>query len=678
LRDRFDDFEDFDMRPRRSNPGRGNSGRGNSGRGNSGRSLNGSGDIYGGRNSRGGRNTYDSRDAFGSRGGYDMGGGRGGRGSMDGRRRKKRRNSLLPVIIPVAVIVILIGLVAYLFASGWVEELGASSDKADLNEYFRVSSADMATVVSNGEVTDEKIKVKDGTCYLDFDTVKEQYSDRFYYDKNDSAILYTNAQGVISAPIGQSSYSLNGSETQTGYVTSFLEGETLYVALDYVRLYSNFSFELYGGNGEPYRINLQKEWGTKVYAKLNKDRPIREAADKGSAIREEINEGTDVQIISSEDEKWMYVMAKDLVSGYIEKKYLDEKYEVTETPVTDVQEVVIPTVADGSSVVLAWHNVTNVESAKYLSDYTSQFGNFNTISPTWFYLSDNEGTVSSIASHDYVTMAHNAGLKVWGLVENMTYADVSTYEVLSYSSKRANVINQLLAYAAEYQLDGINVDFESLSSEAGEPFIQFIRELSLAAHAQGLVVSVDNYVPQGYTEHYHRKEQGVFADYVIIMGYDEHYNGSSESGSVASLGFVMDGIQKTVAEVPANKVINALPFYTRVWTEIPKSEAEIQAGMGQEGFVGYNLEVQTLAAQDAYASAKSNGANITWNEECGQNYAEWTNGGNTVKCWLEDADSIKAKLAVMQANNLAGVAVWQLAYGNDSLWEPIRAAYPAH
>ena len=617
-------------------------------------------------------NSRNGRDSFGGRDPY-----RGG-DSREDRRRRKQRKKMLQAMIPFAIaFVLIIVIVIIAIATGLFEDMGASSDKADLNEYFGATSADQATVIENGEVTDGRIRVKDGECYFDMDTVKEQYTQRFYYDVNDGALLYTNAQGVISAPVGQNSYTQNGNTTQTDYVTSFIEGETMYVAIDYLRLYANFSYELYGGNGSPYRINIQNEWGTKVYAKLNKDKPIREEADKKAAIREEMEKGTEVQILSSESEDWMYVMAEDLVAGYIEKKYLDEKYEVAETPVTDFEEVVIPTVADGSQVVLAWHNVTNTDSAKYLSDYRSQFGNFNTISPTWFYLSDNEGTISSIATHDYVTMAHDAGLKVWGLVENMTYSEVSTYEVLSYSSKRAHVIEQLISYAKEYNLDGINVDFEALTTETGEPFVQFIRELSLAAHAEGLVISVDNYVPQGHTEHYNRKEQGVFADYVIIMGYDEHYNGSGESGSVASLGFVMDGIQKTVAEVPANKVINAVPFYTRIWTEIPKSEAEIEAGAGEEGFVNYKLEVQTLPAADAYASVKSNGANITWNEESGQNYAEWTNGNRTHKCWLEDGDSIKAKLDVMQANNLAGVAVWQLAFGTDSMWEAIRAAYPA-
>lgn len=602
-----------------------------------------------------------------------------GYGSREARRRRRMRRKVMQTVIPIAVAILLIAVIGIIaLKTGLFESFTYSSDKADLNDYFQCTSMDTATVIRDGEITEDRILVKDGTCYWELEKVKSEYNDRFYYDVNDSALLYTTAEGVISAPVGQTVYRLGEQATQTDYVTSFLQGETLYVALDYVRLYANFEFNLCGGGNEPYRIEIKNEWGNKVYADLDKDSAVRIDTDKKSEILRELREGTTVEIISSETEDWMKVMTDDLLIGFIEKKHLKEKYEQAETPVTGAQEVVVPTVADGSTVVLAWHNVTNTDSASYLSDFSSQFANFNTISPTWFYLADNEGNIESIASHDYVDMAHNAGLKVWGLVENMTHNEVSTFDVLSYSSKRAHLIEQLLSLAREYNLDGINVDFESLPAEAGEPFVQFIRELSLAAHKEGLVISVDNYVPQGYTQHYNRKEQGVFADYVVIMGYDEHFSGSSEAGSVASLGFVLEGIEKTLEDVPANKVINAMPFYTRIWTETPKSEAEINQGAGEEGFLPYTLEVQTVSAADAYASASSNGANIVWNEESGQNYAEWTKGDGTVKCWLEDGESMKARLDVMKAHNLAGVAVWQLAYGSDGLWEPIRAAYPAH
>lgn len=185
----------------------------------------------------------------------------------------------------------------------------------------------------------------------------------------------------------------------------------------------------------------------------------------------------------------------------------------------------------------------------------------NVISPTWFALTDSEGNFSSFASSAYVKRAHDMGIEVWGLIDNFSNKDaVDTYELLSYTSRREKLTENLVNTALEYGLDGINVDFESISQDAGTHFIQFIRELSVTCRKNGLVLSVDNYVPTGYTDHYDRKEQGVFADYVIIMGYDEHYSGSPEAGSVASIGFVEDGIRRTVDQVPAEKVINAVPF----------------------------------------------------------------------------------------------------------------------
>ena len=79
------------------------------------------------------------------------------------------------------------------------------------------------------------------------------------------------------------------------------------------------------------------------------------------------------------------------------------------------------------------------------------------------------------------------------------------------------VVNQIISAAIQYDLDGINLDFESLNSEAvGDSCIQFIRELSLKCANNGVVLSVDNYVPSAYTAFYDREEQANFADYVVI------------------------------------------------------------------------------------------------------------------------------------------------------------------
>ena len=56
------------------------------------------------------------------------------------------------------------------------------------------------------------------------------------------------------------------------------------------------------------------------------------------------------------------------------------------------------------------------------------------------------------------------------------------------------------------------------------------------------------------------------------MGYDEHHSTSYESGPVASPAFVEKGIRDALEVVSSEKLINAIPFYTRVWRETLKTQ----------------------------------------------------------------------------------------------------------
>lgn len=586
---------------------------------------------------------------------------RGNGMSKAARRRRRRRMKILQAVIPVAVAVVLIAVILIVsIKTGLFDSFAYSSDKADLNSYFRCTSMDEATVVREGEITDERITVKNGHLYCPLDLVTQQYNEGFYWESVDNRLLYTTGDGVYAASPDNTYYSLGEAGNQTDYTILYIDGETVMVCLDYVKLFTNFEYNLYGGGNEPYRVEVKTTWGSQTVADVTKDMAVRIDADKQAEILKEMREGATVVIDSSENEDWMKVTTDDLITGYIEKKYLGDVYERVDNPVTDVAPIVVNKVADYSTpVVLAWHNVTNEDSASYLKDYTSYLDNINTISPTWFALSDDEGTVASIASESYVNLCHDKGLKVWGLVDNMTY-EVSTYAVMSDPTKRAKVISQLLSLASQYNLDGINVDFEMLTQDAGPGFVQFVRELCLEAHKVGLVISVDNYVPKEYSQHYNRYEQGVFADYVIIMGYDEHTSGSSEAGSVASIDYVLNGIEKTLEEVPANEVINAVPFYTRYWT------------VTDEGAI---LDMQTLPITTAEETIASAGAEKKWDDASGQNYAQWTTGEGIKKIWMEDAESIRTKMEVMKAQNVGGVAAWQLAYSTNAVWEVINEYY---
>jgi len=334
------------------------------------------------------------------------------------------------------------------------------------------------------------------------------------------------------------------------------------------------------------------------------------------------------------------------------------------------EEPVYTNISKDYEINLVWHQVTEKSANDKLLTLLADTKGVNTISPTWFSLSDNEGNISSLADTTYVQHAHQLGIEVWGLVDNFNDA-VSTYEVLSYTSKREKLTNQLIAAAIEYDLDGINIDFEELKTEEGEHFIQFIRELSIKCRNNGIVLSIDNYVPSEFSALYNRKEQGIVADYVIIMGYDEHFATSEEPGSVASIGFVRSGIENTLLEVPKEKVINAIPFYTRLWIETPKSEEEIAAETESTEYIPYNLssEVYSMANADKLMSA--NQITPVWDDTTGQYYANYQVDGITYEMWLEEETSIEEKMKLIDEYDLAGVACWKLGLEKQSIWDTI-------
>ena len=274
-----------------------------------------------------------------------------------------------------------------------------------------------------------------------------------------------------------------------------------------------------------------------------------------------------------------------------------------------------------------------------------------TISPTWFTIRDTNGNITSLASSAYVDAAHQAGLEVWGLVDNFTN-QVDTLAVLSNTQSRANMISQLITEAQNSGLDGINVDFEQITEEMSDHYIQFIRELSVECRKNQIVLSVDNYVP-GFTSHYNREEQGIVADYVIIMGYDEHYVGS-EAGSVASLPWVEQGIQDTLDEVPAERVINAIPFYTRLWRT-----------------TGGNVTSEAIGMDQAQQTIADNNVETYWDKTTSQNYGKYDIDNSTYQIWLEDAQSVAEKVKLVSKYDLAGVSAWKLGFENNVIWQVI-------
>lgn len=561
------------------------------------------------------------------------------------RKNKKMRRSLIPVLVAVALIFLILAVSAGIFL---FQRYSYSDEQADLNAYFGLDGAGSVAIVYENGIAEEKGILQDGRCYLDLDTVHAYLNDRFYVDFNEKLLLYTLPDEVVSIGLGE--------QTQDGYTAAFEQDGSAWIALDYVKTYSDFNFTLYT---DPNRVVLETSWEEISTAQLKKDTAIRERGGVKSPILTTAAKGDRVTVLE-ELENWDRVITADGYIGYVEKKRLTQAE--TQTPQKDTGYTAPDYTGNGREhkINLAWHQVTSSAANSTFPGVVENVTGINVISPTWFFLYDNEGTVESIASREYVEEAHARGLEVWALVDDFTHSadnGVDTKEVLSYTSKRAKVIGTLMEEAQACGIDGINVDFEKVSQDAGQDYIQFIRELSVECRARGLVLSVDNYVPRNFNAHYEWKEQGVMADYVIIMGYDEHWAGGEEAGSVASLGYVEEGIAKMVEEVPAQKVINAVPLYTRIWTTSPEGAVSSRA-------------VGIRAASDFL---NQNGAVYAWDESTSQNYAQFDTPEGLCQVWLEDEQSLAAKVDVMKNYGLGGIAAWKLGFdeGRENIWSVI-------
>lgn len=554
---------------------------------------------------------------------------------------------IIPILIAVVLIVVIAGAG---IGARLIEKYSYSKERADLAEYFDVRGEDDVPIILQDERIEEHAKLIDGVCYFDLATVHKYFNDRFFEDKKEGLLIYTLPDAIVASLIGEKSVSLGGDGSTRDYVIARYEGETLYIAADFVKEYTNFSYTLYT---EPYRMQVYTEWNSRQTATILKDTQVRYQGGVKSNILTDVSKGTEV-IVLEEMENWSKVKAEGAFIGYVENKRLSEQTTVEAEAVTDYVEPVYESNTRDHKINLAWHVVAGAAGNDTLVPLMQPTKSINVISPTWFALSDNEGNFTSFASENYVDTAHDMGLEVWALVDNFSHEGVDTYEVLAGLTTRQYLIDGLIDAALQYQLDGINIDFENISLDAGEPFIEFIRELSIPCREHGIVLSVDNYVPMDYTDHYNRAEQGVVADYVIIMGYDEHHRNSEKAGSVASIDFVEQGIANTVAEVPADKVINAIPFYTRIW-ETKGTTIDSQA-------VGIDTAKQYLA---------DHGITTSWDETTCQNYGEYQSGDSYYQVWMEDEDSIRVKLNIMTKYDIAGVAEWQLAFASESVWDVI-------
>ena len=524
---------------------------------------------------------------------------------------------------------------------------------------------------SSDSSTDSVIpgKVFDGQYYVAYQVLRDKINSRFYWDANERVLLYTLPDGNVSVSENSSEYTAVNETKSEDYVILKTDGDIAYIALPFIQEYTNMEYSV---EQEPNRAIITSKWGEIETAEVKKDTQVRYLGGVKSPILTEVKKADKVTVLEDEDD-WMKVATADGYVGYIKTKFL--KNQKKEKTSRDFTEPVYSDMTEDHSINMAWHNVTNAAANNAVQQVLASTSGLTTIAPTWFSLADTEGNISSIADADYVNYAHTAGLEVWAVFRDFhggTNSYDETYETLRYTSKRAKLEDQVVAAAVAAGVDGINLDFELISSKCGVHYVQLVRELSVKCHQNNLVFSVDNYVPQSYNSHYDLKEQGIVADYVVIMAYDEHTEGSYEAGSVASIGYLKNGISEALKSVPADKLIAGVPFYTRLWFERPKTDEEFAADEGTEA-ENYPNKVKSSAygMDDAAELISSMGAQTEWDDKTKQNYAQWEGDGGVYKIWLEDTQSLEEKLKVIKENQLAGVAEWSLGMEGSGVWDLI-------
>lgn len=557
--------------------------------------------------------------------------------------KEQQKKKAAPVLV-VLILIVLVGAAGV--GSFLINRYKPGTEYMAGNEYFNLTDENSVALIQNGELLEEQAVLIGGEPYAAYTYVESQLNSCFYWDEETKGILLTTSGGVQTLLPGDAAVA----KTPGGQPAVQQESDgTVYISLDVVKEYTDLDYAYYS---DPNRVVIRNEWDGVEQATVQSDTAqVRQKGGIKSLILADVQRGDALLYLENLD-NWCKVMTADGYTGYIQTEDISEPEAIeARTAKKDSYE----RITRDHKINLVWHQSTSTESNDAMAEMTAEMTGVNVISPTWFSVTDETGTISSLASADYVKLAHDAGREVWGLIDNFNEAFDETTD-LAYASVRSRIIEQLLAEAASCGMDGINVDFENLK-EAGIPhYLQFLRELTSAAHAQNLVVSVDTPVPQAYTMYYQRGEQARFVDYMIVMAYDEHFAGSEEAGSVSSLPFVQQAVEEMTRVMPADQVICGIPFYTRVWTEKFGQSAITSEVLGMDGAKNY---------------AKENQMTETWDASLGQNVATVETSDARYTIWMEDEQSMEEKLKVIQSADLAGVAEWKLGFECADVWSLI-------
>lgn len=589
------------------------------------------------------------------------------KGARKSRGRKKGKGAAV-----IFLLILVIAAVAALIAL-YVQYSKPSEKKLSHQEYFGLEADDQYGLIFNQDVIEGVPVLEDGYWYLSFSTMYYNICNVFYYDG--FSLLYTDPVQTYSTKPGEYSYtSEDGTVYKLDYRPCYFADGGMYIALEYLQL---MDFSYYVADEQLRSVWIFNDWSEVTQATVSQAAELRQEASVKKPIVGQVSAGEQVTLLE-QGEKWSRVQTASGWIGWLQQDKLQDISNQARAvpdgrPLPEYTNISV----DGK-IAMGWHQVFTTSGYDALDDILETAKGMNVICPTWFTISDDSGNIRNLGEKKYVAKAQKAGLQVWVMLENINIA-VDELQIFGTTENRKNLIDNVIRAAGDLGVDGINVDIENLKEDVAPSYLQFLRELGAACRNEQLVLSTDNYSPMPHTAFYDRRQQGEILDYVIVMAYDEHWQGGEEAGTTSSLSFVDQSAKRTIEQVPREKVIVGLPFYSRIWCEAPADEGEEGAvtvdntsGEYDSRYDRYALSSKGVGMDGMKSFIKEHALSLTWNDETGQYYTEYEEDGKYYRLWVEDARSMDMKMQTAMSYDPAGVAFFKVGNEDKETWTVIR------